>query len=597
AGNRLTQTDARGITATYGYDALNRLTSIAYPTAAENVSYTYDASNAVCGAGETFAVGRLSRMTDPSGTTEYCYDRFGNTVRKMQTTAGQALTVRYAYTASNRLRSVTYPDGSVVDYVRDAQARISEVGVTVSGASRQVLLSGAGYYPMGPSSGWQYGNGRQMQRVYDNDYRARSIRGAGADGLDLGFGYDPAGRLTQLKNAAQSTVRANYRYDPLERLLAANEGATTAANQTYSYDATGNRLTFSAGADATQAYVYPATSHRLGQVDGTLRGYDANGNTVQVGGTAREYVYNDANRLAATQQAGVTRATYRYNARGEQVLRSGATHTVYVYDEAGMLLGQYGASGAPVQQYVWMEGLPVGVISANTLHYVEADHLGTPRAVIDPTRQRAIWTWDLKSEPFGNTAPAADPDGDGTAFAYDLRFPGQRYDALTGLNYNYFRDYEPSTGRYVESDPIGLLGGINTYAYVGGNPVNHVDPFGLCEDKPKEDCMQAALNTYLLEESANSIVGFGVGTALFGGPAQVVNKTAIKPRGGVAGGGPSGQYTSYSRRFLGNGIGKNIGRAGIGTAMRVTGILGAGLGAFWEHAEAIDAFLECRKSQ
>jgi len=172
--------------------------------------------------------------------------------------------------------------------------------------------------------------------------------------------------------AGHDLVRANYRYDPLERLLAANEGATTVANQTYSYDVTGNRLTFSAGADAIQAYLYPATSHRLGQVDRTLRGYDANGNTVQVGGTAREYVYNSANRLAATQQAGVTCATYRYNARREQVLRSGATHTVYVYDEAGRLLGQYGASGAPVQQYVWMEGLPVGVISANTLHYVEA---------------------------------------------------------------------------------------------------------------------------------------------------------------------------------------------------------------------------------
>ncbi|HRO24118.1 MAG TPA: hypothetical protein PLR07_07495 [Promineifilum sp.] len=109
--------------------------------------------------------------------------------------------------------------------------------------------------------------------------------------------------------------------------------------------------------------------------------------------------------------------------------------------------------------------------------------------------------------------------------------------------------------------------------------------------------MQAALNTYSMEESFNSIVGFGAGTALFGGTVQGLNKTAIKPRGGIAGGGPSGQYTSYSRRFLGNGIGRTIGRVGVLTVMKVGGILGAGVGAMTEHAEAIKAFLECQESQ
>jgi RHS repeat-associated protein len=75
--------------------------------------------------------------------------------------------------------------------------------------------------------------------------------------------------------------------------------------------------------------------------------------------------------------------------------------------------------------------------------------------------------------PFGETWSAAGP---GTT---DLRFPGQLYDPETGLHYNYFRDYDPSTGRYMESDPIGLEGGINTYAYVEGNPVTHLDPYGL----------------------------------------------------------------------------------------------------------------------
>ena len=62
---------------------------------------------------------------------------------------------------------------------------------------------------------------------------------------------------------------------------------------------------------------------------------------------------------------------------------------------------------------------------------------------------------------------------------YNLRFPGQYYMPETGLFYNYFRDYDPQTGRYIESDPIGLGGGINTYAYVGNSPLKAIDPFGL----------------------------------------------------------------------------------------------------------------------
>jgi RHS repeat-associated protein len=76
-----------------------------------------------------------------------------------------------------------------------------------------------------------------------------------------------------------------------------------------------------------------------------------------------------------------------------------------------------------------------------------------------------------------------DPDGDGIAVEFNQRFPGQYYDQETGLNYNYFRDYDPAIGRYIQSDPIGLAGGMNTYAYVGGNPVGYVDPFGLDDIK------------------------------------------------------------------------------------------------------------------
>ncbi len=71
-----------------------------------------------------------------------------------------------------------------------------------------------------------------------------------------------------------------------------------------------------------------------------------------------------------------------------------------------------------------------------------------------------------------------------SALEFNLRYPGQYFDSATGWHYNYFRDYEPGTGRYVQSDPIGLGGGISTFSYVKARPLNWVDPKGLAEEGP-----------------------------------------------------------------------------------------------------------------
>ena len=116
------------------------------------------------------------------------------------------------------------------------------------------------------------------------------------------------------------------------------------------------------------------------------------------------------------------------------------------------------------------------IIDLQNTYFIHSDHLGTTRAVSDDT-QTAIWRWD--STPFGDSAPDEDPDGDSNYFIFNLRFPGQYYDQESGLHYNYFRDYDPGTGRYVESDPIGLGGGNNTYLYTTANPLLLIDPEGL----------------------------------------------------------------------------------------------------------------------
>ncbi|WP_313345633.1 RHS repeat-associated core domain-containing protein, partial [Stenotrophomonas sp.] len=102
-----------------------------------------------------------------------------------------------------------------------------------------------------------------------------------------------------------------------------------------------------------------------------------------------------------------------------------------------------------------------------------------------PVRDVAIWEWSNKSEVFGNQAPGVDPDGDGVAFELALRFPGQQATDASGMFYNYQRDYDPAVGRYSQSDPIGLRGGLSTFAYVSSSPIQRVDPAGLEESIPQ----------------------------------------------------------------------------------------------------------------
>ncbi|WP_260477038.1 RHS repeat-associated core domain-containing protein, partial [Stenotrophomonas sp. 278] len=132
----------------------------------------------------------------------------------------------------------------------------------------------------------------------------------------------------------------------------------------------------------------------------------------------------------------------------------------------------------------WLDNYPVALINAPAagvpeVAYIQPDHLGTPRVVIDPMRNLSIWEWSSKSEVFGNQAPNSDPDGDGVAFELALRFPGQQATDASGLYYNYQREYDPAVGRYSQSDPIGLRGGISSYGYAHSNPIGRLDPLGL----------------------------------------------------------------------------------------------------------------------
>ncbi|MCX2784614.1 RHS repeat-associated core domain-containing protein [Microbulbifer thermotolerans] len=115
------------------------------------------------------------------------------------------------------------------------------------------------------------------------------------------------------------------------------------------------------------------------------------------------------------------------------------------------------------------------------------------------------------TDAFGQTAPDTDPDSDGEQTVVNLRFPGQIQGGEAAYYYNYFRDYDPSLGRYIQSDPIGLQGGINTYGYAYQNPVMYTDPNGL---NPAAGCLAGAWGG-----PVGCGVGAGIGTAIAGGIA------------------------------------------------------------------------------
>jgi RHS repeat-associated protein len=475
AGNLTTRTDARGKTATYRYDSLNRISDIAYDD--DTVRYTWDSC--------TNGIGRLCSVSNAASSLSYRYDPHGRITQKTQTSGGAPLNVSHSYNAAGlRIQTVT-PGGQTLDYQWNG-GRLAALSV-----NGQPVLSQITYEPDGPVNGWVWGNNQPSERFYDLTGRPVII--------SLGFdsqsqqpssrtlGYDAAGRLTDVLDDSNPQLNQRHGYDGLDRLISSERGEFQLSRTDYGYDLNGNRTEKSQDNTTPYSYSIDPGSNRLQSQSGAQAAnynYDATGSLT--GNGTISYTYNAAGRRISATAANL-KAGYTYNALGQRIAKTvnGIT-TQYAYDEQGHLTGEYDSAGHLLQETVWLGDLPVAVLEPATpanqttstidLYYLHADHLGTPRKITRPEDNKVVWTWE--SEAFGNSLPDQNPSGLGN-FVFNLRFPGQYYDQETGLFYNGFRDYDPGTGRYSESDPIGLNGGINTYGYVNGNPVNYTDPLGL----------------------------------------------------------------------------------------------------------------------
>ncbi|MEW8050061.1 MAG: RHS repeat-associated core domain-containing protein, partial [Candidatus Thiodiazotropha sp.] len=326
--------------------------------------------------------------------------------------------------------------------------------------------------PFGPVKAFDYGNGLSLTRSFDQDYQLISQTIPGI--LQSSYQHDPVGNITDWQDLLSTGQDQLFDYDALYRLTSAN-GAY--GDITYTYDATGNRLSLTLDG-STETYSYVTSSHRLQQILGSVtdsRTYDAAGNTIQ--SLIGSYAYDDTNRMVGFTKTGAT-ATYAYNGKGERISKNvDGTITRFRYAPAGQLLGEYDQNGQAIREYITLEGQPVALVStdpvtaANTIYYLHTDHLG---AVVKATDGTQALVWGAERKPFGERSVTT------AQVEMPLGFPGQYFDEESNNYYNYFRDYDPSTGRYIQSDPIGLAGGLNTYVYVGNNPTNYYDPLGLC---------------------------------------------------------------------------------------------------------------------
>ncbi len=463
-GNLATATDARGAVATYAYDALNRVTSVAYKksgTTDQTITFTYDVG--------TNGKGHLTGASDANHVLSWTYDALGRVVGKGQTVGTVTKSVGYAYTNAD-LTTLTTPSGQTVVYGYNSNHQI--VSISINGTT---LLSSATYEPFGGVNGWTWGNGTKYSRSYNTDGLVSQINAIET----TNYSYDNANRISGIANTSNSTLSWTYGYDSLDRLTSALETGTTLG---WTYDANGNRLT-QTGTSAWTVNVR-STNNQITSTSGAQARtytYDTSGNVLTY--LTNTFTYSDSNRMK-TVKVGSSTTTYVINALGQRVKKSGgsAGTVLYMFDEAGHLLGEYTSTGALGEETVWLGYVPVATIqpsgSSIAIYYIQPDHLNVPRKVSRPSDNKLAWRWD--NDPFGVVAPTQNPQGLGN-FVYNLRFPGQYYDAESGLNYNYFRDYDPQVGRYIESDPVGLQAGVNTYAYVGSDPISYLDPFGLDE--------------------------------------------------------------------------------------------------------------------
>jgi RHS repeat-associated protein len=501
-GRLQSMTNPLGLTTSYGYDALNRLRTVADPLngSPQPTRFDYDPNSNLLSVTDakspTAAVttytyenmDRLATRTDPLLKSEsYQYDLAGNLTlfrdRKLQATT-------YIYDALNRRTQATYADGSSTSYTYDKGNRLTQINDSIAGlitrgydgldrlTSEQTPQGTVGYtYDAASRRATMTVPGQALiNYTYDNANRLTQITQGSSI---VQFGYDNANRRTSL--TLPNGILVEYGYDAASRVTSITykqNGTTVIGDLTYEYDKAGNRTKIggswarSGMPEPLTTTSYDANNRQLTFGDKTLA-YDDNGNLQSItdsNGTTL-YQWNARNQLVGVSGPTVN-ASFVYDGAGRREKKTiNGSLTEFLYDGVNPVQETSGATvlanilpGLDIDEFLTRTDVVAGV-AGNFL----ADDLGSPIAVTDSSGNvQTEYTY----ESFGRTIATGAPNSN------SYQYTGRENDG-TGLYYYRARYYHPALQRFISEDPIGFAGGdINFYAYVGGNPVNYVDPTG-----------------------------------------------------------------------------------------------------------------------
>ncbi len=381
-GNLLTKIDNQSAV-TFTYDALNRISALSYSNVMENVVFNYDDIS-----GENKGVGRLTSVTDISGSTSYIYNGFGQVIKETRIIDGKTFITEYQYDSNSQLIGIILPSGSVLTYVLDSFARISSMSLTKDGLS-QTIASNISYLPFGPLDSLTYGNSLAMTQSFDLSYRMIDKTVTGIN--QLSYSYDSNNNILAITDSLDSSKNQSLTYDKLSQLLTANGSY---GNLVFTYDSVGNRLS-KTDSNGVDTYVYATDSHHLNAIAGTTNlsfTYDGVGNTLTKGDL--NFAYNQRGRLEGVSGNG-TNTSYVYNYRGERVSKLvDGIKTYFIYDLQGQLIAESDVNGDIITEYVYLNGQLLAMVNASSLPPV------TEEVIIDNEEigTSSTGNWTLKND-------------------------------------------------------------------------------------------------------------------------------------------------------------------------------------------------------